>query len=432
MTKLGVSFHQLSKADCTFMRSEIASFVHQNEVMSFKEQWHLHSRLLEFKLELEKQNRKDMLLNAIRATGFNIEVLPSCGELFVETGVMSSCFDTKVCTKQQPFLQAIDPTLFEYLDSGENRFEIIATHIVNEQRAIAKIDAIIEDALYRELNGYDYSVEFLRRWVKQLVRKHKSQSVNGTTLISIISMLCRKYLATLKDLKTEESAFSSRMLQILEMSIQTKCPLISKKILPLRDQLQDAKINDIIQNFCSTTHRYCSKHLTVCLEYAVSDIASQFRQNESQKYLINELRKLMPNFEAKDQLISKGSIERFHSATRLGMWIHVPLNAMRIYREECLVNYLRRLDPDFSPSHLLERSKQVFRQFILSNSQLNAQSDPLIWPVNRELTDCVDQIQKDEKHRKARTAIAKAILTQFKMDLNDDSRIQFLVLFALM
>jgi hypothetical protein len=432
LTELGISFRQLNEKDWTFVRSEIIAFLNQNDSISLKEEWHIHARLVQIRMELEKRIRKEKLMVAIKSTGFTIEVLPPCGERFVETGVMTRCSSTSICTQQQPFLGAISPELLDDFQSGGNSIECIAKHIVNQQRAIEKIDSMIESTLFRQLQGREYSVDFLRRWVKQILQKQIPKSVDSAMLASIVSMVCKKYVQAQKTQQEEELAFSSRMLQVLELSIQNKCPLISKKLLPLRMRLEDPTIKEMVQNFCSATHRYCTKHLTVCLEYAVSDLASTFRQNESQKYLIRELKKLMPDFENKDLLVSKGSRERFDSATRLGMWMHIPINAMRIYREECLTKRLLQVDPAFSHLELLERSKQVFRQFILSNSHLIPQSDSSVWPANAELMDCVNQIRKDEAHKRARTAIGKSILKGLNLNMKDDLKIQFLVLYILM
>jgi hypothetical protein len=427
--ELGLSYYQLNESDGAYVRSSISSFLHQNDLPTFKEEWDIYSNLLNIKQELQKKRRKDNLLMTMENMGYHVELLTRCGEEFVETGIISDCCEKPTCKKECSFLASISPDLIINLQWKEKGGDLskLSHHIAQHHANAKGLEDIIESIILRNMSGNLYSMDVLVRWIKQVLRKQANESVTLPVLNSIAQLVCKKYLLSKQVKEQQDKDFSLRMFHFLESSIASKCPLISKKLLPLSNQMHDPLVKAIVDQFCSLKHRYCSKHMTVCLEYAVSDLASHYRQKESHRYLKKELVKFMPFFNSKDDLSSPGSQERFESSTRLGMWMHIPLNAFRIYREECLYNNLIQSVNGFAYSSLLERAKQSYRQFILSDSHLPSQSNSLEWPKNGEMVLVIAEIVKNEQFKNTKIILGNSVLTCLKLDLDTDMKLQFQV-----
>jgi hypothetical protein len=424
---LGLSHYQLNETEWTFVRSSISSFLHQNDSKSFKEEWEIHSSLLYVKQELEKKQRKEKLLKTMDEMGLSVDVLTRCGEEYVETGILPRCFTTIICESEHCFLTSISPTLLHSLCyAGTCTVSQLGHHIAQHHANLKRIEMLIESIVHKRMHGKEYSLEFLVRWIKQVLQKQNPKSVTNSVLTSIVQLVCKKYVLSKQTQQVQDKDFYTKMLHFLESSIETKCPLISKKLLPLYKSFDDPVVRNTVDRFCAAKHRYCTKHLTVCLEYAVSDLASHYRQKQSELYLIKELSKFMPGFE-KSGLKAPGSKERYDSAIRLGMWMHVPLNAFRIFREESLYTHLARSIPDFEYKEMLEKSKQTYRQFVLSDSPLS-QSNLAEWPKNGEMVLVITQILKDEHHKNCKIQLGNRVLTSLGLDLEADAKLRFKVI----
>lgn len=141
----------------------------------------------------------------------------------------------------------------------------------------------------------------------------------------------------------------------------------------------------------------------------------------------------MPDLKSVDDLVVPGAIERYKSATHLGMWAHIPLNAFRVYREEVLGRQLFRHGIELDKHKYMPEALDIYQAFVVDNAHiLSALSEDylasdssgchnwndrwMLWPCDSYLDQVVANIGKLEDLRKTRLARAIGLLNEYGLN----------------
>jgi hypothetical protein len=96
------------------------------------------------------------------------------------------------------------------------------------------------------------------------------------------------------------------------------------------------------------------------------------------------------------------------------MWIHIPLNAHRIMREESMGRYLKTLFEDYVFDELHPNSQLVVKYYIGSNDELKLTEK--IWPTSHAMIKAGSVIQNIEIGHNIRKFQIEKLLQKYELD----------------
>ena len=377
-----------------------------------------------FHLKSVLQCVKDALENSSENLFVTFQSLPQCAKNYIESGKI----DLEHFNIQ-------DKCIVPDVNYGGKDFELdsLITHAVNvlisKQMLNAKVGLLVNHALA------GFSKHDQARLVQKISNSftdHEGQ-ISHTLVEHHVKKIANEYLtgnvAFTKEFKAKlekDTRFKRFQFKILEDAVASRCPLIAAKILPLAN-LQ-GKYSSIIENYINPANSPCRQHMTVCLEWAVSEIVCEYRRQECKRALDQELAKIIPNFQY-DMLTTIPAKRRYENSTKLGMWVNIQFNAPKICREEGLGRILH--SKGINISNLCPESNAEFVNYVLNDCPSQFVYFDAGWPITKNTISCSQRILMLEELRLNRYETALDVLDSLglKEEYNEskDSEALFII-----
>jgi hypothetical protein len=415
-------------------RASISRFIFQNHNVTPKEEWLLCSQFFEAKTILEKNSRRLEIHRHATELGFNFEGfdISPCVHNYIETGKIDEAHvDLCYCDMNRKLLSKFhleDLKLSFQMPQPVNDSLIskLVVHNIYEVKGNLLVEQMINYILI-ESKYNAQTFKMLLSKVKTRIKIQPNESITTPKLKAIIEVCYLEYLNYVKSAAVLNEKFEKNALDLLKTTLLERwywfltSPLISKYILPLENLIKDPEYLAIVDKFVNPIHRSCSKHFTLCLEWTISELCCIFRKRECILYLNNQIRLFMKNFKGVESLKSVSAKERYASAIKLGltttnqgMWLHIPLNAFRIYRDEVLNFHLVNRLGRFNINDCSQIVRDHYHRFIVTNTPLPNG----IIPETNEIMLLVESIKEMEIIRVKRQDEVKDLLLYENMDFD--------------
>ena len=387
-------------------------FIYSKDEIKRNEETSLKVELYASKLAFLKDIRCNQLIGGVQKIvndsniNFSVEynMIPMCGKDYIETGQIPNCHMEFHGYSSVPDIDDMDN------DFAEHRFGVFVEHIANVVISKVLISWKVFPLVLRRLTGLrKEEIDTISIKIVDLVMEH-SGNITSSIISDKVEMMVSKYRNELTLKNMRENRFKSFQLKLLENAILIRCPLISSKILPLGNL--GPEYQRIIANFTNPINSNCEQHVTICLEWAVSEIVCEFRSQECKQALDEEIAKDIPAFKF-EMLSTLPAIHRYKNSTRLGMWVNIHFNGPKIIREEGLGRVLEELGINLS--NLSPESNSIFVDYVLSEDSSEIILEKNGWPVTQNCIFCSHKILELEALRMKRHESAMSLLKSLFM-----------------
>lgn len=207
----------------------------------------------------------------------------------------------------------------------------------------------------------------------------------------------------------ENDTFVKECVARLEVFLTRKAPTVAHEIIPLLT-VTDFEYKASINAFSHPSHLRCPKHFSSCISYAAADIVARYRAIKCRASMDNEMTQYMDSFTSAS-LVVKGAKDRYEAAISTSFWMHIPINAAKVFREELLGRALAKSIPGFEFGLATTHAQSAYRHFILSESPFTE--------IEAELEGYLVVIGEEEKRIMERTKIALQIITDMEIWYGD-------------
>jgi hypothetical protein len=220
----------------------------------------------------------------------------------------------------------------------------------------------------------------------------------------------------------ENENFTQRTTRLLETVLKERRPHIASKILPLsRWRKLHRRFDQVVDHFVNSSQKSCSAHYSVCLESAVENICAEYRRNDCRTQMDHYLQTYMSYYSNQNDLKASGSKKRYQQAVdirtfvdNIEMWLQIPLNAFRIYREEVLHYHIVKKIGIFNIEQANDKARQIYQCFITGDDELPKTTTD-IPPVTEQIRMAVDIISIYERLKNIRYIFMMEILMRHNL-----------------
>ena len=387
-------------------------FIYSKDEIKRNEENSLKVELYASKLAFLKDIRCNQLIEGVQKIvndsniNFSVEYhfIPMCGKKYIETGQIPNCHVQFHGYSSVPDIDDMNH------DFAKHPFGAFVEHIANVIISRVLISWKVFPLVERRLTGLrKEEIDTISIKIVDLVMEH-SGNITSSIISDKVAMMVSKYRNELTLKQMREDRFKSFQLKLLENAILIRCPLISSKILPLGNL--GPEYQRIIANFTNPINSNCEQHVTICLEWAVSEIVCEFRSQECKQALDEEIAKDIPAFKF-EMLSTLPAIHRYKNSTRLGMWVNIHFNGPKIIREEALGRVLEELGINLS--NLSPESNSNFVDYVLTEDTSVFILEKNGWPVTQNCILCGHKIVEFEALRMKRHESAMSLLKSLFM-----------------
>ncbi|KAI8907853.1 hypothetical protein EDD86DRAFT_208292 [Gorgonomyces haynaldii] len=204
----------------------------------------------------------------------------------------------------------------------------------------------------------------------------------------------------MNELEQKKTELRSRIMKELEI----QCPAC---YLQIQDPSYDSgEMDQFFHRLLDQVNPY-NALVEHYLTHLVSEIASEHRRIQNKHKIDHWIRQYLPTFTGIECLMTEGAKQRYDASSKMGMWLHLELNAMRIYREEVLGHALSKRGLHLSVGKLCRKALDCYQNYVLSS----AESVP-------DLEQTVETIAECEIRRASRLKKLSSLLQINQLDIS--------------
>ncbi|KAI8899116.1 hypothetical protein BC833DRAFT_587166 [Globomyces pollinis-pini] len=389
-------------------RDKLNRFLYQSTGITKAEEYSVETELAVIKNQALKSYRTQKLQDALLELNYVVESrsMPPCYFQYVEAGKVDIHHIKKLtCFENQKIIRNVDSSLNTDIDySNDSLFNLLVYHLSKELFAMKKVQHWIATA-FTEFNLPNIKLttpELTNIIIPILKQQNQLAVIEYSHVANITCKYVKDEHERQLNIKIRNQEYMEKTFIYLQSQLLLKCPLIGKKLIPL-DYKSSNPYQSTIKQFIHPKHEKCSHHRNSCLDRTISDLAAIYRSSQCKSHLIKEMGKYITNFTLDDLKIPNAS-QRFHDSIQLGMWMHVPKNALRIYRTEIIGRELGH--HQINLNQIIESSLNTVQQYIKTEDD-----DPL-----GDLNTAVQLIVESERNRKMIVQETKQIVESYGLE----------------